>query len=352
MPDKAFRLLRMLQLIPRHPKQISTTQLAEKLRGSDDLSIPSIRTIQRDLNSLEAQCRGLTARQAGNTQEWYWDTSAFFSAPPMDAHEAVALDMAGRFLAPLLPKPVVERLAPYVAFADQVLKEAERGRRGPRWRDKVRVVPPTQPIQPPQIDPDVFRTVLDALFHDWQITFTYCNAKREIKHHDHCSPLALVYWGEIAFLLASRDGSDKVLQYALHRIQNVEGLSGQRVRRPDAFDIDRWIREGNLSIRRGAPIVLEAWFHGPRSRRFAQTPLSDNQEILNDDDEHVHLRATVNDTEELRWWLLGFGPDVEVLAPPGLRQDLAEKIAAMQALYSRTTPRGPPAIGGQTGWGG
>lgn len=337
MADKAFRLLRMLQLIPRHPNQISTTELAKKLRASDDLSTPSIRSIQRDLISLEALCRGLTARQHGNTQAWYWNSSAFFSAPPMDVHEAVALDMAGRFLGPLLPKVVLERLDPYVAFADQVLKEAERGRRGPRWRDKVRVVPPTQPIQPPQIDPDVFRAVLDALFHNGQIAFTYRNANGETKRHDHCSPLALIYWGEIAYLLASKDGSDKVIQYALHRFQAVEALPGKRARRPESFDVDRWIGEGNLGIRRGDPIVLEAWFRGPRSRRFAQTPLSENQEILEDDGEGIRLRATVNDTEELRWWLLGFGADVEVLAPPGLRKELADKIAAMQALYSPTS---------------
>ena len=51
------------------------------------------------------------------------------------------------------------------------------------------------------------------------------------------------------------------------------------------------------------------------------------------DDERVVVRATVENTAELRWWLLGFGDLVEVLSPADLREEFRLRAAAMAALY-------------------
>jgi hypothetical protein len=49
------------------------------------------------------------------------------------------------------------------------------------------------------------------------------------------------------------------------------------------------------------------------------------------------VEATVLDTAELRWWLLGFGDGVEVLAPEVLRQDF-QMTALRMAAYYRPAP--------------
>jgi predicted DNA-binding transcriptional regulator YafY len=51
------------------------------------------------------------------------------------------------------------------------------------------------------------------------------------------------------------------------------------------------------------------------------------------DHERVLARATVENTAELRWWLLGFGELVEVLAPADLRDEFRMRATAMVALY-------------------
>jgi predicted DNA-binding transcriptional regulator YafY len=45
------------------------------------------------------------------------------------------------------------------------------------------------------------------------------------------------------------------------------------------------------------------------------------------------VEATIRDTQELRWWLLGFGDAVEVLALAHLRKEFTERVAAMNRLY-------------------
>jgi predicted DNA-binding transcriptional regulator YafY len=53
------------------------------------------------------------------------------------------------------------------------------------------------------------------------------------------------------------------------------------------------------------------------------------------EDGALHLQAKVVNTEQLRWWLLGFGDKVEVIKPKTLRQELAQIAASLHATYSR-----------------
>ncbi len=46
----------------------------------------------------------------------------------------------------------------------------------------------------------------------------------------------------------------------------------------------------------------------------------------NEDDDYFRLTATVDDTAQLRWWLLSFGSKVEVLEPAGRREEMENNI--------------------------
>jgi predicted DNA-binding transcriptional regulator YafY len=47
----------------------------------------------------------------------------------------------------------------------------------------------------------------------------------------------------------------------------------------------------------------------------------------------VLVEATVADTRQLRWWLLGFGGRVEVLEPEGLRGEMKGHAERMAGRY-------------------
>jgi predicted DNA-binding transcriptional regulator YafY len=46
------------------------------------------------------------------------------------------------------------------------------------------------------------------------------------------------------------------------------------------------------------------------------------------------FRATVRDTGQLRWWLLGFADQIEVLKPEALREEFRVKTGNMAEKYS------------------
>jgi hypothetical protein len=118
----------------------------------------------------------------------------------------------------------------------------------------------------------------------------------------------------------------------LHRVQRAEVLEVSAVV-PEGFDLDRYIQEGEFSYPVGEPIRLEAVFSHGAAFHLHDTPLSADQVLTALDDERVLVRATVDNTAELRWWLLGFGELVEVLAPADLRDEFRTRATVMAVLY-------------------
>ncbi len=57
---------------------------------------------------------------------------------------------------------------------------------------------------------------------------------------------------------------------------------------------------------------------------LVETPLSEDQVIESVDADHVCVTATVRDTAQLEWWLLGFGSSVLVLEPVALAVRIAD----------------------------
>ena len=61
-----------------------------------------------------------------------------------------------------------------------------------------------------------------------------------------------------------------------------------------------------------------------------------DQEIKIMEDGKVYIKASVSDTAQLRWWLLGFGGQVEVISPKSLREELFKSAKDMIKVYRLT----------------
>ena len=58
-----------------------------------------------------------------------------------------------------------------------------------------------------------------------------------------------------------------------------------------------------------------------------------SQEIQVLEGDQLLVKATVSDTAQLRWWLLGFGGQVEVIKPNFLREEMIQNIKSMNKRY-------------------
>ena len=68
---------------------------------------------------------------------------------------------------------------------------------------------------------------------------------------------------------------------------------------------------------------------------LTETPISANQELKQLGDGRYRLKATLPNTSQLRWWLLGFGQGVEVIKPKSLRDEFKEMSKNLVNIYKK-----------------
>ncbi len=326
MAAKLLRYFALLELLPPYPRKATPQDLREDL-ARQGVAVTE-RTVQRDLQWLKRSFP-LRCDDRNAPYGWGWEPQAHLPLPRHNAATALTFVLAGAHLRRLLPPSVQDPLEPYIASAEQALDQMAPALRS--WRDKVRVLSRWQPLQPPMVDSEVLETIYEALLRERRLQARYCPRQGSPKEYE-VNPLGLVLRDQVGYLVGTLWEYDDLKHFALHRFEDAELLEQAR-RTPPGFDLDAYLQSGAFEIVDGAPIRLELRIGEGAAFHLGETPLSSDQGIepLGEDD--YRLTATVANTEQLRWWLLGFGELVEVLAPVELRAEFAARAAALAARY-------------------
>ena len=129
-------------------------------------------------------------------------------------------------------------------------------------------------------------------------------------------PLGLAQQGPRLYLVCRFEGFDNERSLALHRISHAE-MSAASFKRPSGFDLRVYDEDGRFGFGEGERIRLCIRIEKVAGQHLMESPLSTDQEVRELADA-LEITATVVDSARLRWWLRGFGDDLEVLAPPAL----------------------------------
>lgn len=320
----------LVRRIPRHPVKKTVAHLAEAL-AAEGFQVEK-RTVERDLRELQEIFPTIECDDREKPYGWSWAKSApGLHAPGLTSTEALAFQMLERFIKPLLPDSVLEALQPYVRVSAQVLKETP-GVSASSWTRKVRVVHPTQLLIPPHVDPAVHRTVTDGLLQDRQIEVVYRRRSTSDTVTRVVNPLALVQRGPITYLVVSQSMDPFYL--AMHRISKAAILEAHAAR-PPGFDIDEHIAAGHMGFDAGARVRLELLVNNEIAAHLSEAPLSTDQRIGSViEGRRSKVTATVPHNQQLEWWLMGFGAEIEVLKPLSLRKKIKDAASALARLYS------------------
>lgn len=319
-------------MIPRYPHKISIQAIRGQL-ANEDFQITE-RTLQRDLNELSSVFP-LTVDDREKPYGWSWDREAkSFDLPCLTSTEALMLVLAERHLGQVMPGSTIEALRPYFKSARERLNSESSLHPLRSWLDKIRSVPATQPLIPPQIDAEVHRVVTDALLKERQLNITYRKKGQKQAENYTIHPLALIQHGSILYLYARLFDYPNAITLAMHRVERA-AMSEQAINASTHFDLDNKVARGVWEFGGGETIALKIRFYDGAGEHLRETLLSADQQIeaLPDQPEILDVAATVANTLQLRWWLLGFGERAEVMAPESLRHSLSETAAKMHIRY-------------------
>ena len=330
--DALFRQWHMLRLVPRYPHKITVQDIRVALKGDGFEITP--RSIQRDLNDLSLMFP-LQCDDREKPFGWSWQKHApNFDLPALSVPEALTLAMVEQHLRNLLPLPMVDQLLPYFKAARKRLDTEPKPHRGRSWLDKVRTVPPTQPLLPPKIDPKVQHVVSEALFQERQLDIRYGRRgqKAPVKYRIH--PLALIQRGPLLYLYGRIFDYKDARTLAMHRI-TAATMRDEQAQYPAGFSIDKQVDLGTWGFGPGRKVKVELLFQPEFGDHLYETPLSKDQKLEDLPDGRLEVTATVADTPQLKWWLMGFGAGVEVVMPKALRESMGDVANRLRDVYRK-----------------
>ena len=331
--ETLYRQWVMLTRIPRYPKKISAPEIKEIL-NSEGYNVDT-RTVQRDLNKLSISFP-LSNDTEGRKNYWFWiEEASIQDLPGMDPVTALAFNMSESYLTPLLPAATLTLLRPYFNRAHEVLNDHSESQLR-HWPDKVSVIGRGFTLQQPSINPEVQRTIYEGLLQEKILIARYQPRGSQVIKDYEIHPLGIVSRMGLFYLVCTLWDYDDIKQFALHRFTQVE-MTNQDITFHRGFSLEDYIqKEQQFSYPLSRePIFLRALFDAQTARHLAETTLSVKQTLTAQEDGRVLLEAEVTDTLELRWWLQGFGDNVEVLEPIAMRDKFRAVAESLRRIYQQ-----------------
>lgn len=328
MSEVLNRNLKLLHFLPREPHKTTAQLLSKKLEHAG--FIISERSVQRDLNELAINFE-ITCDE-GRPFYWYWlKDASVYDLPHMDKNIALSFYLSEQFSQKLMPPSIAHHLAPNFKHAKSVLDDKKQNSLK-KWRDRIRVLSRTQPLLSPKISENTIEVVYQALLEGKKFSVTYTPRHSDKIKQYEVSPLGIVLRDQLVYLVATLWRYEKPIQLLLNRMSDAKALEQPII--DNDFNLDDYIAEGHFEyLASEGDISLHLNISKFSLMAFEETPLSKDQTIKPLDDGHYLVIASVKDTHQLRWWLMGFGDGIEVLKPLSLRNEMSNMAKSMVNVY-------------------
>lgn len=332
--DTIFRQWAMLRLIPREPRSASTQSIC--LRLIDQGFVATDRTISRDLERLSTVF-GYTNSVNGRANFWFWPQGATAQdIPGLDPGAALAWVLSREQLQASMPPATLRHLRPYFDRSEEVLSRLS-GEGLRKWRHKFLVCHRGPQLIPASIADSVQDAVYTAVLGEKRLTISYKGRHAQDFEDRILDPLAIVMRECVLYLVAARQSDPRPVQFALHRIRSAAVLD-EPAKLPKSFDLPAYVEQEFRYPESADNLRIAVRFARSAGMHLIERPLSIDQVHAESGDDLI-ISATVPDTAELRWWLLGFGDQAEVIAPAALRCQIRRIVDVSAAAYRKRVRR-------------
>lgn len=316
--SKSQRLTRLSHLLYHHPQGLTSRELA-RLCAVDQ------RTIQRDLIDLEDMGIPLWDSETSPLRygilKGYYVPSIHLSLP-----EAASLYLAGRLLARNCDHYDAHTASALAKLANVLPDPMAQHMHASIQRLVTRA------------DDRSFEQVLETLVTAWatqrvvHLRYLGANAdeERDCELWPYCLEASGV--GGAVYVIGYAPHANDLRTFKLDRILSAE-LTSATFEPPPSFD-GPCLLDSCWGIMYGdqrEQVTLR--FATSATRRVQETVWHPSQELALLPDGGCELHLTIAHPEEMIYWIRGWGPQVEVLAPNWLRAQMAEEARATAALY-------------------
>jgi len=319
--NKFDRLYDLHNILADRRTPITAPELMQRLECSD----PTVRRLLAKLrDELGAPIR-FDRAQGG----WVYDSAdGDYELPGLwfSASELQALLASHQWLTQVEPGLLGSEIAPLVARLEQLLAQRQPG--GGQIKDRVKLVA----LGARRIDDSVFRSVAGALAEGRQLAFDYRGRQRDAATRRSVSPLRLTWYKSNWYLDAWCHLRDSLRSFSLDRIAAPVRTDTPARSVDDALQTQHFASAYGIfsgaarhtAVLRFSAIAArwvadERWHHA-QSGHFLT-------------DGGYELSVPYGNPTELLMDILKYGSEVEVVAPPALRETVKTRLEQALQLY-------------------
>ncbi len=320
--DRFDRIFELHKILGARRYPVPTRELMERLDCSRA-------TVMRCIDAMRTQLNApiVFDRAAGGFHYAASDDGIRFELPGLwfTATELETLLVMQELLRQLEPGLLAERIAP---LRERVASLLHRGGVDPVAARRIRVLP----VAARRVDPQRFQLLASALFERRRVRLGYRSRSDDSISERDVSPQRLVRYRDNWYLDAWCHWRDGLRSFALDAIDHAERRDQPARELPDT-DLDAHFT-GSYGIFSGPGEQLAVLrFTAERARWVAAELWHPDQLGHYQTDGSYRLQVPYSDPRELLMDILKYGPDVEVVAPPTLREAVAQRLAEAAQRY-------------------
>lgn len=322
--NRAERIYRLHQLLQgRQPAPLA--------RIMEELGV-SRATANRDIRYLRDFFQAPLVYDRERNGYHYDPGSLAFELPGLwfNESELYALLAAEELLEAVQPGLLRRHLGPLKTRIRRLL--AHSGHRPETVSRRIRVRQATTRRAPSE----VFTRVAEAVLDGRVLAFRYHGRARDEASDRRVHPARLVHYRDSWYLFAWCERAGDLRLFALERIRE-PALPGPRARRLDQRAVDRQLN-ASFGIFTGVAKEWAVLRFTPEMARWVADERWHPDQIGQWRDGAYELQVPYSDPRELLMEILKYGPEVEVVAPEGLRESVRHRLTS--ALHRYETDNG------------
>jgi len=288
----------------------------------------SLRSVQRILKSL---IQYGVVPDKGKPIGWSREQGLNLGLEGMDLSTAITLNLAEKYLEQVFPPSLFSILESHFNSARYYLRYENKTPQG-LWPRKVYIHQKGMPFNPPKLDAETINVIYKAVLEEKCIRLVYRSMSSGKEQRVMFHPYGIVVRGERNYLVGKYEEYNDIRQLSFNRVISAEPSYFPAIIDKD-FSLEMFVQQGEMGVTRGAEkLAMKLWVTPVFSRILNETPLCEGQ-IIEPKDEDYLVHASVDDTDELRHWLLSVCNHATVLEPLVLRNEIKQTLKDSWSYY-------------------
>ncbi|MCX5653697.1 MAG: WYL domain-containing protein [Planctomycetota bacterium] len=319
--SRLHRVLRIITLL-QAGRAFNASELAAECRVSR-------RTIYRDLATIEKVGITFFYNRAGGGYQMH--KAGMLPAINLTLEEAMALVLMATELGRTGRMPLFQPARDAAAKIECMLPLGLRAAMGAALRGMA-VLP--GPMARHNSLHETYRLAQQATTRHEALDAVYISFHDKGQIHTRLEPYWLIFYERAWYLIGRSSCHKAVRTFKLGRFKSLASAKTQ-FKMPKGLTLEKHLGNAWGMMRGEKSFDVELKFSPLIGPNVAEVNWHKTQKIRWDEDGHVFFTATVDGLDEIVWWVLGYGPEVEVLSPPELRQRVAAMARRTLAMYEK-----------------